>query len=476
MRESVTTTRVKDPWDMSESVTTREDESPPPRARLRLTSPHRGYPRPLRDLNRALRVLGPGLVTGAADDDPSGIGTYSQAGAAFGSGLLWMAPLLLPLAIAVQEMCGRIGIVTHHGLAGIIRRHYARPVLYGAVALLCFANTINVGADLGAMAAATNLLVPVPRELLVILFALGILLLEIFVPYRRYAQVLKLLTLSLLAYVLTAFIIQPDWASLLHATFTPQIAWNTGFLSLVVAIYGTTISPYLFFWQASQEVEEVELHHRSLDSADHVRQKRAVGFELKRLRVDTSLGMLAATATFWFIVVTTSSTLHTHGVTDIATADQAARALEPLVRTFPYSGTLAKLLFTLGILGTGLLAIPVLAGASGYAVAETFGWREGLERRFYQAYGFYAVIALATLLGLALPLLHVDPIRALIYAAVLNGAVSVPLLALLLLVGNNKKILGKQVNGWPSNLIGGIALTLATVAVLATVILSVSGH
>jgi NRAMP (natural resistance-associated macrophage protein)-like metal ion transporter len=462
---------------MSDSTATHEDDPiTPPHPRKRLPLPHRGLPRPLRGLNRGLRVLGPGLVTGAADDDPSGIGTYSQAGAAFGAGLLWMAPVLLPLAIAVQEMCGRVGIVTHHGLAGIIRRHYTRPVLYAAVGLLCIANTINVGADLGAMAAATNLLVPIPQQLLVILFAVGILLLEIFVPYRRYAKVLKWLTLSLLAYVLTAFITQPDWASLLKATFTPQIEWTAGFLGLVVAIYGTTISPYLFFWQTSQEVEEVELHHRSLDNDDHVRQKRAVRFELRRLRVDTTLGMLAATATFWFIVVTTSSTLHANGVTNIATADQAAQALEPLVRTFPYSGVLAKLLFTLGILGTGLLAVPILAGASGYAVAETFGWREGLERRFSQAYGFYAVIAVSTLLGLALPLLHVDPIKALIYAALLNGVVSVPLLALLMLVGNNKKILGDQVNGWPSNVFGGIALALATLAVLATVILSVTGH
>ncbi len=463
---------------MSDSTATHEDEPATPlRARRGcLPSPHRGQPRPLRNLNRGLRVLGPGLVTGCADDDPSGIGTYSQAGAAFGSALLWMAPVLLPLAIAVQEMCGRVGIVTHHGLAGIIRRHYARPVLYGAVALLCIANTINVGADLGAMAAATNLLVPVPQQLLVILFALGILLAEIFVPYRRYAKVLKWLTLSLLAYVLTAFITQPDWASLLQATFTPHIEWTASFLGLMVAIYGTTISPYLFFWQTSQEVEEEELHHRSLDNADHVRQKRAVRLELKRLRLDTSLGMLAATATFWFIVVTTSSTLHANGITNIATADQAAQALEPLVSTFPYSGVLAKLLFTLGILGTGLLAVPILAGASGYAVAETFGWREGLERRFSQAYGFYAVIAVSTLLGLALPLLHVDPIKALIYAAILNGVVSVPLLALLMLVGNNKKILGDQVNGWPSNVFGAIALALATLAVLATVILSVTGH
>jgi Mn2+/Fe2+ NRAMP family transporter len=349
-------------------------------------------------------------------------------------------------------------------------------VLYIAVALLCIANTINVGADLGAMAAATNLLVPIPQQLLVIFFALGILVLEIFVPYRRYAKVLKWLTLSLLAYVLTAFIIQPNWLSLLQATFTPHIEWTAGFLGLMVAIYGTTISPYLFFWQTSQEVEEEELHHRSLDNDDHVRQKRAVRFELKRLRVDTTLGMLAATATFWFIVVTTSSTLHANGITNIATADQAAQALEPLVSTFPYSGVLAKLLFTLGILGTGLLAVPILAGASGYAVAETFGWREGLERRFSQAYGFYAVIAVSTLLGLALPLLHVDPIKALIYAALLNGVVSVPLLALLMLVGNNKKILGTQVNGWPSNIFGGLALALATVAVLATVVLSVTGH
>jgi Mn2+/Fe2+ NRAMP family transporter len=380
------------------------------------------------------------------------------------------------LAIVVQEMCGRIGIVTHHGLAGVIRRQYARPVLYNMVLLVCIANTINVGADLGAMADATHLLLPVPREILVILFALGILLVEIFVPYRHYARVLKLLTLSLLAYVLTAFIIRPDWGHLLLATITPHLEWTTNFLSLGVAVYGTTISPYLFFWQTSQEVEEEELHHRTLESSDGVRQRTATLLELKRLRADTTLGMVAATATFWFIVVSTSSTLHAHGIGTIATADQAAQALEPLVRTFPHSGAWAKLLFTVGILGTGLLAIPILAGASGYAVAEAFRWREGLERRFSQAHGFYGVIALSTLLGLALPLLHVDPIKALVYAAVVNGIVSVPLLALLLLVTNNAKILGKHTNGWLSNLVGGIALVLATLAVLATLVLSISGH
>jgi NRAMP (natural resistance-associated macrophage protein)-like metal ion transporter len=462
---------------MSESTVTRDDQPvPSPRVRWIRSWPHRGHPHPLRDLHRALRVLGPGLVTGAADDDPSGIGTYSQAGASFGNGLLWLAPVLLPMAIVVQEMCGRIGIITHQGLAGVLRQHYARPVLYSTVLLLCIANTINVGADLGAMADATHLLLPAPREFLVIVFALGILLLEIAVPYRHYARILKVLTLSLVAYVLTAFISQPDWGQLLVATITPHLEWTGAFLSLVVAVYGTTISPYLFFWQTSQEVEEEELHHRALERSDGVRQRRATRLELKRLRADTTLGMVAATTTFWFIVVTTSSTLHAYGVTTIATADQAAQALEPLVHTFPHSGTWAKLLFTLGILGTGLLATPVLAGASGYAVAEAFHWREGLERRFSQASGFYGVIAVSTLVGLALPLLHVDPIKALIYAAVVNGVVSVPLLALLLLVSNNPTILGKHTNGWLTNLVGGIALVVAALAVLATLALTVRGQ
>jgi NRAMP (natural resistance-associated macrophage protein)-like metal ion transporter len=272
-----------------------------PRVRRRL--PHRGQPRPLRDINRGLRVLGPGLITGAADDDPSGITTYSQTGATFGTGQLWLVVYILPLMIVVQEMCGRIGLVTGHGIAGVVRKHYRREVLFAAVALVLIANTINVGTDLGAMAISAQLLIPgVPFVPLVVLFAIGVLALEVFVPYRYYAPVLKLLTLSLLAYVVTGLVVARDWVGALRDTLVPHIEPTPAFLLLVVAVLGTTISPYLFFWQASEEVEESILHHRH-QSPEHGarRLRRALRLQLRRLRVDTALGMLASAITNWFI-------------------------------------------------------------------------------------------------------------------------------------------------------------------------------
>jgi NRAMP (natural resistance-associated macrophage protein)-like metal ion transporter len=439
------------------------------RARRRIIpSPHRGRPRPLRRLSRALRVLGPGLITGAADDDPSGIGTYSQAGAAFGTGLLWLAPYLLPLAIAVQEMCGRIGLVTNKGIAGVLRDCYSRRLLYLAVGLLFIANTINVGADLGAMAASVQMLAPeIPFIPILVIFAVGIVLLEIFIPYRHYARILKFLTISLAAYLITAIIVQPDWAALLRASVIPQIQLTPAYFALVVAIIGTTISPYLFFWQASEEVEENKLHRRRRHQKDATRQERSLKAQLRGLRLDTTLGMGVAVITFWFIVTTTSATLHANGITNITSANEAARALEPLVQTFPNAGKIAQVIFALGIIGTGLLAVPVLAGAAAYGVAEAFGWREGLERPLFQARGFYGVIALSTLVGLALNLFGVNPIRALVYAAVLNGLIAVPLLALILRVANNRTVMGEHTNGWLSNLMGG--LTLAALAVAGVV-------
>jgi NRAMP (natural resistance-associated macrophage protein)-like metal ion transporter len=433
-----------------------------------IPSPHRGRPRPLRRLSRGLRVLGPGLITGAADDDPSGIGTYSQAGAAYGTGLLWLALYLLPLAIAVQEMCGRIGLVTNKGIAGVLRDCYSRRLLYLAVGLLFVANTINVGADLGAMAASVQMLAPglsfIP---VLVVFAAGILLLEVFIPYRHYARILKLLTLSLAAYLVTAIIVQPDWAALLLATVKPQIQFTPAYLALVVAVIGTTISPYLFFWQASEEVEENKLHHRRRHGKDTVRQERSMRAQLRGLRLDTTLGMGAAALTFWFIVTTTSATLHANGITNITSASEAARALEPLVQTFPNAGKIAQVIFAVGIIGTGLLAVPVLAGATAYGVAEAFGWREGLARPLYQARGFYGVIALSTLVGMALNLLGVNPIQALVYAALINGVIAVPLLALILLVANNRTVMGEHRNGWLSNAVG--VITLAAMAVAAGV-------
>jgi NRAMP (natural resistance-associated macrophage protein)-like metal ion transporter len=420
-------------------------------------------------------VLGPGLITGAADDDPSGIGTYSQSGAAYGPAQLWLALYLLPFTIAIQEMCGRIGLVTGKGIAGVVRQHYNRWILFSAVALLFIANTINVGADLGAMAESVRLLLPGAPDLfypLVIIFALGILALEIFIPYHHYARVLKFLTLSLLAYVITGLIISPDWRNLLRQTLIPSISLTPQFLTLVVAIVGTTISPYLFFWQASEDVEEAELHHRNHNGGDEARQEQSLRKQLHAVRLDTAIGITASAVTFWFIVMTAGSTLYVQsngkGVR-IDSAAQAAQALVPLVHTFPRAGELAEIIFALGIVGTGLLAIPVLAGSAAYGIAEAFGWREGLERKFNQARGFYAIIALATLIGLALNLLGVNPIVALVYSAVLNGIVAVPLLVLILLVANSRAIMGKHTNSLLSNILGVVATALMAVAAIVTI-------
>ncbi len=435
--------------------------APPPRP----LAAHRGRPHPLRRASRFFRVLGPGLITGASDDDPSGIGTYSQSGAVFGASQLWLALYVLPLVIVVQEMCGRIGLVTGQGIASVVRAHYRRSVLVAAVLMLFIANTINVGADLGAMAASVRLLVPaVPYYPLLVIFALGMLALEIFIPYRYYARVLKLLTLSLLAYVVTGFVIAPDWRQLLLATVIPQIQLTPQYLALVVGLLGTTISPYLFFWQASEEVEEIIVKHRQPRGADSARQERALGKELRALRVDTAFGLGAASVTFWFIVMTAGSVLHTHGITNIQSADQAAIALRPL------AGAGAQALFALGIVGTGLLAVPVLAGSAAYGIAEAAGWREGLGETLGHARGFYVVIALSTLVGLALNFLGVNPIAALVYSAVINGVVAVPLLALILRVANDRAVMGAHTNGRLSNLIGGLTLVVMAVAAVVTVI------
>jgi NRAMP (natural resistance-associated macrophage protein)-like metal ion transporter len=433
---------------------------------------HRGQPRPLRPLSRLLRVLGPGLITGAADDDPSGITTYTQAGATFGLGQVWLALYMLPLLIAVQEMCGRIGLVTGRGISGVVRRHYRREVLLGAVLLVVVANAINVGTDLGAMAAAARLLVPgLGFGILVVAFAVIVLGLEIFIPYRHYARVLKVMTLSLLAYVLTGLVVAPDWGRVALAALVPNIHFDTTFLFLAVAVLGTTISPYLFFWQASEEVEEDVLHHRRHDGAhDQRRAELAKGLEIKRLRADTVLGMLASGVTNGFIIITAAVTLHAHGIGTVTTAEQAASALQPLVRTFPHAGDLARGLFAVGIIGTGLLAVPILAGSAAYGVAEAFGWREGLYRPFAQARGFYGVIAAATLVGLLINFLGVNPIQALVYTAVINGVAAVPLLVLILLVANNRAIMGEHVNGRLSNTIAIFTTLGMGAAAVATVV------
>ena len=436
---------------------------------------HRGRPQPFRQAGRWLRILGPGLITGAADDDPAGIGTYSQAGAAFGMGQLWLMLYMLPLMIAVQEMCGRIGLVTGKGIAAVVRQRYSRGLLFGAVALVFAANTINIGADLGAMAAATQLLVPaVPFLVVLLAFGLGMLLIEVFVPYRQYAIILKVLTLSLLAYVVTGVLVGGDWGVILRATLVPNIQFSSAFLALVVGVLGTTISPYLFFWQASEEVEEVEEKQKQQGATRGSAQKRrasALPGELRNLRLDTVCGMIASEVTAWFIVFTVGSTLYPHGVRNITSAEQAASALAPLVRGFPQVGELARIVFALGIVGTGLLAVPVLAGSAAYAVAEAFGWHEGLARRFTQARGFYGVIILATVVGLAINLLGINPITALVYSAIVNGVVAVPLLVLIMLVANNRAIMGEHTNGKLSNSVGILTTVAMTAAAVAALIL-----
>jgi NRAMP (natural resistance-associated macrophage protein)-like metal ion transporter len=364
--------------------------------------------------------IGPGLITGAADDDPSGIGTYSQVGAQFRFGLVWTSLVSLPLASAVQETAARLGMVSGKGLAALIKERFPRPALWFAVTLLVAANTFNIGADLGSMAAALKLVVPIPIAVLVPGFALVILLLEVFLSYRRYSRVLRFLALSLLAYVAELFILEVDWAAVVHALVVPQVRFDRQHLAALVAIFGTTISPYLFFWQCAEEVEE--------------RDEQAAGPltkpQIRAMRADVVAGMSAGVGVMFAIMVATGSTLGAHGSSTIQTADEAARALRPI------AGPAASLLFAAGIVGTGLLAIPTLAGSAAYAIAETFGWREGLSRRPREAPGFYGVIAAAMLIGLALNFLGTNPIRALFLSAVLNGLAAPPLILLMLILSN----------------------------------------
>jgi len=391
------------------------------------------------------------LVTGASDDDPSGIGTYSQAGAAFGFGLLWTAWITLPLAAAIQETAGRLGLVTGQGLAALIKERFPRWVLFGAVTLVAVANGFNIGADLGSMAASVRLLVPVPQALLLVAMAGLMVGLEILLPYERYAKVLRWLTLSLAAYVAVLFVIDVNWGSVLRQTLIPRISWTRPEIAMLIAILGTTISPYLFFWQASEEVEE-----------RHLEKKHAVDREhLSLMRADVLAGMASAVLVMFAIMVASAATLGRHGVTTVQTAQQAAEALRPI------AGRLASLLFTLGIVGTGLLAVPVLAGSTAYALSEAFGWREGLGRKFRRARKFYLVMAVAMLVGLALNFGGIDPIRALYFAAILNGVAAPPLILLMLILSNDQPTCGKWTGRRWSNALVGLALVLMTALPIA---------
>jgi len=393
----------------------------------------------MKRIKKFFRIFGPGVVTGAADDDPSGIATYSQTGAQFGYGQLWTALFMLPLLVAVQEACARIGIVSGKGIAGVIKEHYNPKILYVAVMLLLIANTINIGADIGAMAAAAKLIIPIDFTILTLLFTVIILVLEIFVSYRTYANFLKWLCLSLFAYPITVFMVDQPWWQILKATFIPYFEFNFQFLFIITGVLGTTISPYLFFWQASMVVEEER--ESSIKKGSN---KRPVTWVLiRRLRIDNFFGMLFSEIGTWSIIVVTATVLHTHGITDIQTSADAARALEPLVQSFPHAGYLAKLIFSIGIIGLGLLAVPVLAGSSAYALSEAFNWNDGLNLKLKNALGFYGVITISTLLGLMINFIGIDPIKALVYSAVLNGVIAVPLIFLIALIAKNEKIMGK---------------------------------
>lgn len=392
--------------------------------------------RPRGKVGKFFANLGPGLITGAADDDPSGISTYSVTGAAFGYMPLWTALFSFPLMCAVQLMCARLGLVTGRGLAGVVRRQFPSWVLWGACLLLIVANVFNIGADLGGMADATEMMTGINSKVWTPIYALLIIALLFFSSYRLIARVFKWLTLVLFAYVVTAFLAQPDWRAVLGATFVPHVQWSSAFLATFVGILGTTISPYLFFWQASQEVEEEQASGKVT-----VKQRRgASDEELRRTRADVFTGMFFSNLVMYFIILTTASTLHAHGKTDIQTAKDAAEALRPL------AGNGAYLLFTLGIVGTGILAVPVLAGSAAYAVAEAQSWRGSLEDKPKLSPRFYAVIAVSMLLGLALDFVGFNAVKMLFYSAVLNGVLAPPLIVLVTLLTSNPKVMGERVS------------------------------
>ncbi|MEI6850726.1 MAG: Nramp family divalent metal transporter [Candidatus Saccharibacteria bacterium] len=417
-----------------------------------------------KNFNRFLRILGPGLVTGAADDDPSGIATYSQAGAHYGMGFLWAFPIMYPILIAVQESCSRIGAVTGKGLATVIKENYSKKLLFMSVILVVVANTINIGSDLGAMAATTQLFVDLPFELLAIMYAIFIVLLVVLVSYKKYAKILKWLAIALLAYPITAILVGQDWPELLRNTFTVFPTINAETIYILVGILGTTISPYCFFWDTSEVVEEEITHHRLSETGGGPKLSKRF---LKNIRIDNFFGMTLTIVSAWFIVVACSSVLFKNGINDINTAADAAKALEPLVQGFPYAGTIAKVIFSVGILGIGLLAVPVLAGSSAYAISETLGWKEGLYRKFSKAIGFYAVIIAATVVGLIINFLGINPIQALIFTAVFNGIAAVPLVWMIARVGNNSNIMGQYKNGKLSNTFVRIAFMVMLLAVIA---------
>ncbi len=405
-----------------------------------------------------LKKLGPGLITGAADDDPSGIATYSQAGAQFGFSMLWTVLFTYPLMAGIQVVSAKIGRVSGHGLATNIRQHYPAGLLYTIVGLLLVANTINIAADVAAMAEALKLMVGGPLHWYAVGFGGISLLLQILIPYSRYVRILKWLTLVLLAYVAIVFVVRIPWAQVVTNTLLPHLSWKPEYVTTVVAVFGTTISPYLFFWQASQEVEELQANPRARALKDAPGQASA---NFRRIKIDTYIGMAFSNLVAFFIIFTTAVTLHLHGVTEIQTSAQAASALRPI------AGEFAFWLFSAGIIGTGMLAIPVLAGSAAYAMAGALHWRNGLELKPNQAKGFYGIIAISTLIGVGLCFTSIDPIKALFWSAVINGVISVPIMVVMMLMAARPDIMGRFVITFRLKVLGWVCTAVMAMAVSA---------
>jgi NRAMP (natural resistance-associated macrophage protein)-like metal ion transporter len=406
-------------------------------------------------IKKILGILGPGLITGASDDDPSGIATYSQAGAQFGLSTLWTALLTFPLMAAIQGMCARIGLVTSQGLTVTLKQHYSKPLLYVMLLFSFPAITLNIGADIQGMGAVANMIFPaIPVAVFCVGFTAILMFVIIKYPYQKIAMILKWLCLSLLLYMIVPFMVKQDWGLIAKNTFIPTIKFNKDFISILVALLGTTISPYLFFWQATMEAEDMAHSKRKV-----IVNKRV----LDDMKTDVNIGMLLSNVVMFFIILTAGSVLFPAGVKQIDTVDQAAKALEPL------TGKLTYLIFALGVLGTGLLAIPVLAGSQSYMLAETFGWEAGLDKKFPQARSFYVAIIISLLVGLSLDFLGVSPIKALLYTAISYGLTAPVLIAIILHIGNNKKVMGTNTNSTLSNILGFITLILMTVAAVGLI-------
>lgn len=429
-------------------------------------------------IKKFLKALGPGLITGASDDDPSGIATYSQAGAKFGLGTLWTALITFPLMASIQEMCARIGIMTSVGLTTTLKTHYSKSLLYGMLIFSVPAIILNIGADIAGMGAVANLMFPsVSPMIFSVVFTVLLLLVIIYLPYHKIVAILKYLCLSLFLYIAVPFFTKPDWGSVLQHTFIPTIKFDKDFIEILVAILGTTISPYLFFWQVTMEAEDVKsskeliiartsiVRKEENSATSEKKERNFISLLIKKMRLDVNLGMLLSNMVMFFIILATGTALFANGVTQIDTVEQAAKALEPV------AGKASYLIFTIGVIGTGFLAIPVLSGSLSYIVSETFGWKGDLDKKFKQAKPFYIVIVIALFLGLLINYLGISPIKALLYTAILYGLTSPVLIAIVLHISNNKKIMKDNTNSKLSNFLGFLTLILMTAAAVTLIYL-----